>query len=324
MVQGPTAQQLIRGLGTRLQEYILSMPSGGTQTTLIDQGLKQFFPQDFAQLFAWVSAVPGADPGNVGLEFRALSWTFSNFTLTLFPPGFPTNITTGPYEIHVRYQRKTILEAINDAAGQLGLTWYRETRDESLVTAQGQWRYVLPNAQNWSNITRLEMQIATDANLTAGGYPFAPADYLNPRVQRSVDALGNETWEIQFGVQPPPGRIIRVWGESYYVDLVADTDILPLSGKWSRMAQRWIYAMATFNLTEWTGNRQPTASLETARQKAADILERQKNEVLAMAPAHSPGKIVTPGRGDGYAITSPEDARYLGAFKSSTFIRGGG
>ena len=320
---GPTAQSLVRNLGRRLQEFVLATPSGGTQTTLIDQRLQQYFPQDIAQLFAWVSAVPGADAQNVGLEFRASSWTFSNFTLTLFAPGYPTNISGGPYEIHMRYQRSLILEMINDAVGQLGLTWYRETRDDTLVTVQPGWRYQLPNNQNWTEVTRIEIQINTDPISTAAGYPFASADYLNPRVERRVDQVGNEFWEIQFGLQPPPGRILRVFGESFYTDLVLDSDYLPLAGMWLRPALSWIYARATFSLQDATNNRQPTTALETARQKALDALERQKNEILANAPAHKPGKIITPGRGDGYPVESPNDWKYLGSFKSATFVRGG-
>lgn len=323
---GPTAQQLIRGLGRRMREFFLSNPtSPGSQTTLIDLGITKFIPQDIVSQFnAWVSGVPGADAANVGFEARATSWTVDNATLTLYTPGFPVAVTGGPYEVHIRFPRSDILEAINDAVGQLGMTWYREVKDESLVSVQQQWRYVAPATQHWTIINKIEIQINTDEQATAGGYPFAPADYLNPRVERDVDSTGVEVWAIQFGLQPPPGRIIRLWGEAFYPDVVQDADYLPLAGEWQRPALTWIYSWGQFQLNDWVTNQSPTGETAKIRQQALDQLERQKDALLATAPPHKPGMVVTPGRGDGYTVSSPEDWRYLGAFRSAAFTRGGG
>jgi hypothetical protein len=306
-----------------MREFFLSTASGGSQTTLVDATIQKYLPKSIAnQLNAWVSCVAG-DGLNTGVEARAASWNVISTTATFYTPGFPQNVQSGTYEFHLRFQRSDLLEAINDAVGQLGLTWFRPVRDESLLSVAQQWRYVAPNTQHWTQINKIEIQINTDAAAVAGGYPFASADYLNPRIDRDVDGAGNEIWAIQFGLQPPPGRVIRLWGEAYYTDLVTDTDFLSLAPEWQRPALTWIYSWSSFQLNDWVTNQSPTGETAKVRQQALDQLERQKNFLLSLAPAHKPGQIITPGRGDGQAISSPEDWRYLGAFRSSTFSRGG-
>lgn len=314
---GPTASVLVRELGNRMREFVLSTPTAtGIATTLIDSGLRQYMPVAIPQLNAWVYAGPGSDAANVGLERRAQSWDGLT-TITFYPPGWPTAPSVGQYEINVRFQRARLLEAVNESAGQLGLTWFREVVDETLVTAQNVWRYTPPAAQNWAKIQKVEIQINNDTNLV--GYPFSDASFLNWRPRRSVDVSGNETWFIDFGLMPPPLRSLRVFGEAYYPDLASDTDILALSGMWRRPALTWIYSNSQFLLTDWTTNAQGSTELEKARQKAMDTLARQKEELLALAPSHRPGRIVTPGRGDGMSIESPEDGAYLGVFKGTAF-----
>jgi len=323
MPTNPTAAQLIYGLGRRMHECFQMIPSlPGTQTLFVSPSLNQYFPRDITQLNAWVYCLNG-DLTNALQERRAMSWLAATSTLYLYPPGFPGTISGGNYEFHLRYPREDILEAINDGVGQLGLSWYREVKDETLLSAQQQWRYVAPATQNWTEINKIEIQINTDATATAGGYPFAPADYLNPRVERDVTSLGVETWAIQFGLQPPPGRIIRLRGEAYYPDLVLDSDYLAMAPEWTRPAMSYLYNRGAFNLNDWASQQTPTGETAKVRQQALDELERQKNDLLATAPVHKPGRIITPGRGDGYAVSSPEDWRYLGAFRSAAFVRGG-
>jgi len=315
-----TALQLIRELGFRLNELVVCDPTAGGNNTLFCQDLLQFFPQAIQQFNGWVYAASPANAQNQGLERRAQNWT-TDGTLTLYAPGFPAPITGGEYEIHMRYPRARLVEAINSAVGQLGLTWYRDWMDESVVTAANTWKYYPPAAQNWASIYRLEIQI--NLNETQLGYPYADAEYLNWRPRRYVDLSGNETWLIEFGILPPPDRKLRIFGEGYYPDLVQDADVLPVAGKWERAALDWIYDFAEFRLNWWLTNKQPTAEAEKTRQQAMDRLEQQKNEILQNSPSHRPGRIVTPGHGDAMAFPSPEDWRYLGAFKSSSFIRGG-
>lgn len=295
----------------------MSTPTVGTQTLLTDPSLRQYFPVDIQinQFNGWITPVDPTDP-NVGQERRGSSWAQATGQITLYAPGFVNNISALPHEIHMRFPRALILEAINDAIGQLGLSWYREVRDSTIQTVQYQWRYILPATQFWTTINSVEIQINTDANAVAGGYPFASADYLNPKIERDVTVAGVETWAIQFGRQPPPNRTIRVRGEAYYPDLVLDTDFVSLAGEWTRPALSWIYSWGVFQLQDWTSNVVPTDQTEKVRQKAMDMLERQKNSLLATAPPHKPGKIVTPGQGDGRPMDSPGDWRYLGAFRS--------
>jgi hypothetical protein len=315
-----TAQQLIRELGTRLNQLVVSHPSAGGNTSLHDPSLVQYFPQAITQFNGWVYASQPTNPLNAGLEQRGQNWT-TDGTLTLYAPGFPAPITGGEYEINMRFPRARLAEAVNAAVGQLGLTWYRDWMDESIVTLPNTWVYYPPAAQNWSSIYRLEIQI--NLNTTQLGYPYADAEYLNWRPRRYVDQMGVETWLIEFGILPPPDRKLRIFGEGYYPDLQKDADVLPLAGKWERGALDWIYDYAEFRLNWWLTNKQPTAEAEKTRQQAMDRLENQKNQLLQNSPSHRPGRIVTPGHGDAMAFPSPEDWRYLGAFKSSSFIRGG-
>lgn len=315
------ALDLIRELGQRMGDYVLVDPTaaGGT-TTVIDADLIQYFPQPLQQFNGWIYCNQNSpNTTNRGLERRAKSWDGIN-TVLLYT-GFPSPVTGGDYELHLRHPHSRKIAAINSAIGQLGLTWYRQIVDETIVTQQSTWTYVLPNSQNWANIYRVEIQI----NLaeTQIGYPFADAEYLNWRPRRFVDQAGIETWLLEFGILPPIDRKLRIFAEGFYPQLISDLDVLALAGKWEGGALEWIYDWAEFRLNDSFTNRIPTGEAEKIRQQALDRLERQKNDVLVNSPTHLPGRIVTPGHGDAMAFPSPEDWRFLGAFKSSSFIRGG-
>jgi hypothetical protein len=317
-----SAMSLVRELGERLGDIIISHPSNGGTATLIDPSLVQYFPQTIGQFNGWVYAtqtVPQAQ--NQGLERRGQQWNPASSMLQLYNPGFPGPILGGEYEIHMRFPHARKMAAINSAIGQLGLTWYRQIVDETLVTLPQTWIYYPDPNQNWSNIYRLEIQINTSE--TQVGYPFADAEYLNWRPRRWVDNFGKETWAIEFGILPPVDRQLRIFGEGFYPLMYSETDILAIAGKWMGGALEWIYDWAEFRLNDQLSNRQPTGEAERVRQQALDRLDRQKNDILANAPSHQPARIVTPGHGDAMAFPSPEDWRYLGAFKSSSFIRGG-
>ena len=313
-----TAQQLIRELSSRLQEYVLCVPSSGGQTALHCPELVMFFPQQIQQFNGWVYCASDVDAPNKGHERRGQQWT-TDGTLSLYAPGFPVAISGGEYEIHMRYPRARIVEALNTAIGQLGLNWYRNWVDETITTEANRWIYPLPAGQNWANVHRLEIQI--NVSETQIGYPYASAEYLNWRPRNWTDDQGNELWAIEFGLLPPPDRKLRVFGEQYFGDITSDTDVLPVGGKWERAALDWCYDYAEFRLQWWLTNKQPTAEADKLRQQALDRLENQKNEILQNAPSHRPGRIVTPGHGDGLAFPSPEDWRFLGAFKSASFGR---
>jgi hypothetical protein len=317
-----TAISLVRELGERLGDLVVSTPQPGGTTTLVDPTLVQYFPQALNQFNGWVYATQSAPSAqNRGLERRGQQWTPGVGVLQLYNPGFPQPISGGEYEISMRFPRYRKMAAINSAVGQLGLTWFRQIVDETLVTQPQTWIYHPDPLQNWSNIYRLEIQINTSP--TQIGYPFADAEYLNWRPRRWVDQAGVETWAIEFGILPPVDRQLRVFGEGFYPKLVNDTDVLAVAGKWEGGVLEWIYDWAEFRLNDSLTNRQPTGEAEKIRQQAMDRLERQKNDILTNAPPHQPGRIVTPGHGDAMAFPSPEDWRYLGAFKSSSFIRGG-
>jgi len=317
-----TAQTLVRELGERLGDFVLSTPSGGGTSTLVDPSLTQYFPQVLNQFNGWVYCTQSSpDAQNQGLERRGQQWTPSTSTLQLYAPGFPQAVSAGQYEVNMRFSRRRKMAALNSAISQLGLTWFRKIVDEKLITQPETWIYYPDPTENWANIYRIEIQINTSP--TQVGYPYADAEYLNWRPRRWVDQIGKETWAIEFGILPPVNRALRVFGEGFYPQISGDTDLLAIAGKWEGGALEWIYDWAEFRLNDSLSNRQPTGEAEKIRQQALDRLERQKNDILVNAPSHEPARIVTPGHGDAMAFPSPEDWRYLGAFKSSSFIRGG-
>lgn len=313
-----TALKLIRELSERIGDGIVVTPSAGGTTSLVDNELLQYFPQPLQQFNGWIYCTQDSpDAANRGIERRGQQWLPAQSTLLLYPPGFPGPITSGEYEIGMRYPRHRKMAALNSAIGQLGLTWYRQIVDETIVTQNQTWIYYPNPAENWANIYRIEIQINTAEGQI--GYPYADADYLNWRTRRWVNSLGVETWAIEFGILPPTNRQLRVFGEGFYPTLKNDTDILAIAGKWEGGALEWVYDWAEFRLNDSISNRLPTGEAERIRQQALDRLERQKNDVLTSAPSHQPGRIVTPGHGDGMAFPSPEDWRFLGAFRSASF-----
>jgi hypothetical protein len=316
-----TARTLIRELSERIGDLVIATPTGGGTTSLVDADLLQYFPQPLTQFNGWVygtDEVPTA--ANRGIERRGRQWIPDNNILILYPPGFPGPVEGGEYEIGMRYPRHRKMAALNSAISQLGLLWYRQIVDETQRTAANTWIYTPNPAENWASIYRIEIQINTAEDQI--GYPFADADYLNWRSRRWVDNMGLEHWAIEFAILPPPDRQLRIFGEGFYPNLQKDSDVLAVAGKWEGGALEWIYDWAEFRLNDSISNRQPTGEAERIRQQALDRLERQKNDVLANAPSHQPGRIVTPGHGDAMAFPSPEDWRFLGAFKSSSFRLG--
>src|SRR5215471_2488266 len=237
-----TAIELIRELGERVGDIIVSTPSTSGTLTLVDNNLNQYFPQPINQFNGWIYGTDNVDPLNRKVERRAAQWVPNVSTLQLYPPGFPGPITVGQYEIHMRFPRKRKLAALNSAVAQLGLTWYRQIVDETITTQQSTWIYYPDPLQNWSNIYRIEIQINTSE--TQIGYPFAAAEYLNWRPRRWVDTLGKETWAIEFGILPPIDRNLRIFGEGFYPTLVNDNDVLAIAGKWEGGALERIYDWA--------------------------------------------------------------------------------
>lgn len=312
-----TAQQLIRELAERQGELALgTAEAGGSTTTLVATDLTQWWPVDHNKLNCWVYGSSTADASNRTLERRGSSWSADNVTLTLAAPGFAAACTTGVYEIHARTRRTRKLEALNEAIGQLQLYWYRPVVDDtSITTAANTWTYTLPSSVNWSEFPRIHIQINTD--VTATGYPYADADPWNWEVRRAVSSTGVETWTLQFGLLPPPGRKIRIFAEAGYVDLVLDADILPIAGKWGRLAHAWIMAYSQMLLDDWEASRQPAGQIDRERLMRDDRLKRQLELLMRTAPGHENAKLVIPGHGDGIFPNgrSPNPA-WLAVFKS--------
>lgn len=310
-----TARQLIRELGYRLGELaVFSATSTGTTTTVLSTTLQNTLPGTITGYHPWLYPITGT-AGNLGAERRVLSWSYDQATLTLATALPSATATSDEFELHMRTQRARKLEAINSAVGQLGLLWYRQFVDTSLTTAQNDWDYTVP--ANVARVSKVEIQVATEASLVAGGYPYDDATPLNWTVRRSVATNGTETQVLQFGVQPPPGRTLRLHCEGWFADLAADTDTLALAGVWERPAFDWIMAWGKHQILDEVTERQPGGESEKYRIRSIDQLEKSRDRILQMLQAHQNGRIVVPGVGTGQRTHATRSSRdYFGALSN--------
>jgi hypothetical protein len=317
-----TATYLIQELARRMGELIISTPTAaGTTTTLIDSTLDQYLPEDIGRnLNCWVygsktttGGMTPVDQNNRGLENRAKSWAQAAQTLTFYS-AWPDSVTVGSYEIHTRTARSRKLEALNSAIRVLNLSWFRPFQDEvTVTTAANQWRYALPNSVNgWTGIVDVQVQMAP----SLAGYPYQDASNWNVQPYRAVDASGNSTWYLQFGLMPPPGRIIRIRGTAGYPDLVNEADILAIPPELAE-ALDYVYQLAMSQLLLWESMRQPAGQVERLRQSWQDLAASAKAYMDQNGPTNRVGNLAVPGMGDGsYPGSAASDPSWLGALHS--------
>lgn len=314
-----TAKDLIYELGYRLGDLVLSTPSGGgSVTTLIDQTLLQYWPVDvLTQFYPWVYGTSTADTNNRGVERRAKAWTGgATYTLTLHPPGFTDAIATGIYELRQRWPRARILAAINDAVGLLNVGWYRLFVDTSITTATSTWKYTLPSSQSWQQVTDVEIQVNTVTGMET--YPYMSATGWNWKAYPSTTTAGVTVWVIQFGLQPPPNRTLRVWGQGNYVDLVTDTDVLASAAMDEQKVWSWIYRYAAHSLLLWEASRLPSGMPDNYVKMSQVLMQEAQQIERELAPPNRGNKVVVPGRGTGrFPSDNTESPGYFGAFSSA-------
>lgn len=317
-----TATYLIQELARRMGELIVSTPTtAGTTTTLVDTALDQHLPEDIGRnLNCWVyGCVTGTggmtpvDASNRGRENRAKSWTQATHTLTFYSP-WPVAPSVGSYEIHTRTARSRKLEALNSAIRVLNLSWYRPFVDEvNVTTVANQWQYALPNIVNgWTGITDIQVQMAP----SLAGYPYQDASTWNVQPYRGVDTAGNSTWYLQFGVMPPPGRLLRIRGTAGYPDLVGESDILAIPSEMAE-ALDYVYQLAMSQLLLWESMKQPAGQVERLRQSWQDLASYAKAYMDQNAPTNRSARLAVPGMGDGsYPGSAASDPTWLGALHS--------
>lgn len=316
-----TGLELIREIGSRTGDLILSTPTSvGTTTTIVDAQLQgnlspvalgtgntYFLPHVYCY-----SAAAGSS--NRGLQRRGSNWAPSSNTLTLLDPGFPTATAVGEqYEINLRYPRSRIISAINSALGELNLLCAREYIDESISTEQGVWEYDLPPTTVWSRIKRVEFQINPDTQYET--YPYSSADVFNWTARHSINSQGQLRWKLQFGMQPIPDRILRIYGDAIFPKIVTDQDIVALAGDHEVTANEWIYDYAMCQLQLWMELQQPAGQIERYRRTRQDLTEA-KAGLVQLLQSKGEGVVVTPGRGTGTYSPWPANGNvnYLGAF----------
>jgi hypothetical protein len=287
-----------------------------------------------ASMNYWIYGTPTADTGNAGFERRAASFdTTSGGRIILYAPGFPVAINgVGVYEIHPRIQRERKGKAINAAVGQLGLIYWRDFMDNSIVTAQptdggvagqaGGWLYNLTALMSptvpIARVSSVQIEVGTSSLLESGGYPYVAATPWNYNVYSTKDASGVETWWLQFEIMPPPGRKLKIFGEAYATQLVADTDILPVGGQWEQPTLEWIYDWAQYLLNQQIASRVSAADTQRWRQAEFDRLQTAKEKLLLESPTHANSIIAVPGKGDGlYTYSAGNQAGWLGSFRST-------
>ncbi len=315
-----TAQTLIQQLARRLGEFWLSTAtSAGTTTTIVDTGLNRFFPVALNStgnqpMNAWIYPVSGTAT-NLGYEARTVSWTPSTLTTTAMPHATASADT---FEIHLRTRRPDKLEAINEAIGWLDIMCSREIVDTSITTEQGKWKYTLPSTQNWHHVRLVELQVNTDT--TYPTYPYADTTVWNWKAYPVQDpTTGVETWYLQFGLLPPPNRVLRIFGDGYFSNLVNDSDLLVTAGAWERQAMTWVYDYGMWSMMKWLATSEP--SFNAGRLDAQyDRLMQSLQQIKSLMKPQRGNRIITPGKGDGefglYPTTSA-DGSYLGAFENA-------
>lgn len=285
----------------------------------MDTALNQYMPVDNAQFYPWIYGSSTADAANVGLSRRGRAWTQSTSTLTLFTPGFPAAMAAGVYEIHLRYERDRILEAVNEGIGILDQGWYRTFIDTSITTAQNTWKYTLPSTQNWGQVVGVELQINTDTSIPT--YPYASANPWNWRVYSDTHpTTGAIVWYIQFGIVPPPDRTLRIWGVSGYGDLTSDADIFAVNSNSERSVLSWVYRWALHNLSDWQVNKLPAGQVDEYRRVSDSLMREAFRLKQELGEPASNGRIAIPGRGDGTVSSSGgTDASYFGVFSQGWY-----
>lgn len=308
-----TTLDLITELAARYDEMFVSTPtSTGTTTTLVDTLLNQELPNNVAAFNAWVYGRNNVVLANRGIERRAYAWTANSSTLT-FRGAWPTAPTAlGVYEIHKKFRRGRLLEALNSALRRLGLFCYRQVQDMTITTEQGIWRYLLNPEQAWTQIYRIEIQ--EDTNEDQETFPYTLADDWGWDIY-TTDENGQESFWVQFRNLPPPGRILRIIGEGYFPDLVYDYDTLNLDGRWAGSALEWIFDWAEYRLDSWLLNQ------DGAGDEAQKLMAKRKWK-LEESEAHIKSDIQRT-RGGRRVVTpmsltgSPTDLRYFGALSST-------
>lgn len=277
----PTATDLIRELARRLGELIVvTSTSVGTDTQVIAEGWTPHFPNTIASnLNGWVYCMSGA---NSAQEARAKSYTPASSTLTLHTPGYTASTETAiVYEYHRRTSRARKLEAINSGIRQLGFIWPRQVIDTSLTSADDTWTYTVPSAANFAEITKVEVHSGADSSLV--GYPFIALPSTVWEVRKSQNqTTGVETLVLQFtgGYLPPPDRVIRLTGIAWYTDLSANTDVLPIGGRWQGKITEWLYDWGKYRILDETADFQPGSETERYRARAMDKLQQAKEDIL--------------------------------------------
>ncbi len=322
-MSAPTAASLITELAQRMGDYVLAFAGGGgSTTTLVDPLLDQWITEDVtSDLNSWVYGVATitqgyapADTGNRGVERRGKSYTQSSHTIGLYT-AMPAAMTTGNYEVHPRHARSRKLAALNSAVRLLNLAWFRDVWDTSLTTAANTWSYTLPTNILWTAVKQVEIQMLTSGSFAT--YPYADAMQWDYRIYPQTDVSGNKTWSLQFGVQPPPNRTLRIIGRAAYADMAAEGDILPIPDAWSE-AQEFVYDWAKFRLWEFEAARQPSGQTERIRQEAQASLMEALQHMQENRPQLPNVRVAVPGMGTGqYPMGGElEDPMFLAAFSS--------
>ncbi len=322
-MSAPTAAGLITELAQRMGDYVLvTAANTGTTTTLVDARLDEQITEDVvSDLNSWVYGVATttqgytpADSANRGIERRGKSYTQSSHTIGLYA-AMPAAMTTGNYELHSRHARSRKLAALNSAVSLLNLAWYRDVWDTSLTTAAGTWEYTLPTSILWTAVKQVEIQVLTTGSFAT--YPYADAMAWDYRIYPQTDSSGNKTLSLQFGVQPPPSRTLRIIGRAAYAAMANEGDILPVPDAWSE-ALEFVYDWAAFRLWEFEENRQPTGQTERIRQAKQDRLQQALMQLQENRPQVPNVRVSVPGMGTGQYPSGgiSDDPMYLGAFSA--------
>lgn len=297
-----TALQLVRELAQRTGQYIpvyVDAQSFGASTSqIVSLKNKKYFPVDVGSLNYWCRANSGcSETSNRTEQHRLQSWVASTGVLqfydswTLAPGITALSDFLGGYDIFTRNTWEELLSAINDAVGLLDLYWWRPVEEASFITiTAGTYKYALSSAVNWAGVDQTMIEV----NSSLSTFPYEDAARYAPRIYDVIDSSGVQTWYIQFTHLPPVGRKVKFFGRAYISSFTVDSDVLAIGGTMERRILIWIMDYAKYTLSTQNMEMFPTSEMAEQRQKAADSLQRARDQIMAFSRPPTVKQIVTP------------------------------
>lgn len=316
---GTSVGDLIRELArTRCGDYANgSITTTGAATLLVDNTR-----YEAAGYFnnAWLYYAGTQAASNTGLEKRILTYDGANTGGTFYFAG--SLLTAGSvgdqYDIHTRWSHQDKLHAINRGIRALPNGFWRRVVDMSITTQQYQWAYTVPSSIQ--EIWGLEIQMSTifsgSSMLSVGasgtGFPFADANYLGWSVRQGADSSGGMQRVLQFAAQPPPGRILRIYGRGIMGTVGSDLAVLSVgSDDYDSRLVEFLLDKAQRYLWEQLAASGPATDVTRAMKMMTTSGEIDPQHLVMPFPSRDS---LTPGMNGQYQLSPAERTSWMSVF----------